>query len=353
MFEFDAVMESVRSDMARGQHETARLELEEVRFRVEGEEDRSRHAILLAECHLVLEDWQDSIDWYYRCKKLNNGRDRDMRFRSSYGLGQAFRGMSRWSSAERNLKEAVVSARTGKERDRALLQLAQGAVDVRDLAGARGYFDRISEKSLLGYESLQKSLAASGPGPKRAVELPSVPAPPIRERREWRARPLNPAGRPLPMKRPYRITIHHGADARRPPTTLSGGAERMRSYQSHHLDTKRWADIGYHYVIDGAGRIWEGREIEWQGAHAGTADLNRGNIGVCLMGNFARDEPTGRQKSSLRQLLIHLCERYRIHPRLVIGHRTILRKIPGKSTACPGRNLERYLFQLRRELPRS
>jgi len=33
----------------------------------------------------------------------------------------------------------------------------------------------------------------------------------------------------------------------------------MRSLQRYHGATLRWSDIGYHYLIDGEGNIYEGR----------------------------------------------------------------------------------------------
>ena len=87
------------------------------------------------------------------------------------------------------------------------------------------------------------------------------------------------------MSRIDRITVHHSAvHADREAQDRS--AEIIRSIQKNHQRDKGWGDIGYHYLIDREGRVWTGRPEGWQGAHAGDPQSNRGNLGVCLMGNF-------------------------------------------------------------------
>ena len=45
-----------------------------------------------------------------------------------------------------------------------------------------------------------------------------------------------------------------------------------------------WADVGYHYLVDKDGTIYEGRNIAIRGAH--TQGHNTGSAGVCLLGDF-------------------------------------------------------------------
>ena len=48
-----------------------------------------------------------------------------------------------------------------------------------------------------------------------------------------------------------------------------------------------WTDIGYHFVIDPAGTIYEGRDIRVRGAHVEGA--NTGKVGLLLLGDFQPD----------------------------------------------------------------
>ena len=82
-------------------------------------------------------------------------------------------------------------------------------------------------------------------------------------------------GQPIPNNMnhmlPVRyITIHH--DGMRAPftsTSKSSTATRLETIRKSHLrrDGGRWGDIGYHFAIDPAGRVWQGRPLMWQGAH--------------------------------------------------------------------------------------
>jgi hypothetical protein len=51
--------------------------------------------------------------------------------------------------------------------------------------------------------------------------------------------------------------VHHTASKYVPNKTE--GIAYMKSLQKYHGKTLRWSDIGYHYLIDGEGNIYEGR----------------------------------------------------------------------------------------------
>lgn len=51
-----------------------------------------------------------------------------------------------------------------------------------------------------------------------------------------------------------------------------------------HQEIYGWADIGYHFVVAPSGNIYEGRDLEYLGAH--TLDKNKGNIGIAFMGCY-------------------------------------------------------------------
>jgi hypothetical protein len=131
-----------------------------------------------------------------------------------------------------------------------------------------------------------------------------------------------------------RITIHHDAIN---SVGLIGQAEtamRLETIRMGHR-SHNWADIGYHYVIDPSGRVWEGRPLWLQGAHV--KDTNEHNIGVMCMGNFEQHQPTAAQLNSLDNFVAQLCRTHRIPVGRVYTHREL------KPTLCPGRNLQRYV----------
>jgi len=142
-----------------------------------------------------------------------------------------------------------------------------------------------------------------------------------------------------------RITVHHSAE-RVPPEldgTLAESAAAVRSIQKAHMDGKEtgYGDIGYHFVIDPYGNIFQGRDLAWQGAHASGAN-NVQNIGVCLLGNFDEEKPTQAALARCRQLLDNLRSTWRIPRRQVLTHQEL------RSTECPGKYLARWVEAYRR-----
>ncbi|MCA9321329.1 MAG: N-acetylmuramoyl-L-alanine amidase, partial [Planctomycetes bacterium] len=277
----------------------------------------------------------------------------DLNHRASLAMAECYRSIGNLNSAEQHFQDASITAPGPAAKDRVLLGLAEIEADRGQLVRAASYFERVNDGSTFGYDRMKERLAtvprAPAQGPA-ALVMPTVSSPPIHLRAEWGARPVRRAGHPVPMSRPYRITVHHAGDNRRPPLTFNDAVDRMTAYQRTHQDDNGWADIGYHFVIDGSGRIWQGRVLELQGAHAGNASLNEGNIGVCLMGNFEDDAPTPSQRESLELLVRHLIQRYGINVQAVNGHNEVRAAANHGGTSCPGRYLQDFLVQLKRRL---
>ena len=114
-------------------------------------------------------------------------------------------------------------------------------------------------------------------------------------------------------------------------------ADRVKAYQTGHQQTNHWADIGYHFVIDREGRIWEGRELSWKGAHAGNKQANENNVGVALIGNFENSDPSAAQRNSAEELITWLSLEYGISSSKIYGHGEIEKLYGIKGTCCPGR----------------
>jgi hypothetical protein len=149
------------------------------------------------------------------------------------------------------------------------------------------------------------------------------------------------------MERIDKITIHHTGGDPSWDTSPGDVASIIRKIQRYHQGELRWADIGYHYVIDRNGSIWQGRPLRYQGAHA-QGDKNRGNIGIVLLGNFYRQTLSQAQRESLVAFVTKLSDHFGILPSRIYTHQEILQ---GK-TACPGPALSRYVGEIREELRR-
>lgn len=194
-----------------------------------------------------------------------------------------------------------------------------------------------AERGLAEIETLRgtppATVARGTPGPRATSN--AIPANlSIQSRSAWNA--ASPAtGRLTAAGGPWsRITIHHSAKYSKEIGLPSNSnvASTIKDIQTVHMRDEGYGDIGYHFLIDPAGRIWQGRTLDWQGAHAGGANgtNNVGNIGICLLGDFNTEKPDPRALGALEKLVDALCERHKIARSRIYGHRQL------RSTECPG-----------------
>jgi hypothetical protein len=250
----------------------------------------------------------------------------------SYFLdGQAALGMPHLQRSRENLE-----APAQEEVD-----FLMAAVQGHSVAAAGGVLSQRLSPYLEGahLSGPQEAAAVSG-GDKIQVDI---------TRAQWGAAPMQSNWDR--MTTPYRIAIHHTAEPMT-STALSATAAEVRNVQTTHMHRDNpMADIGYHYLIDRAGRIIEGRPMYAQGAHASGTN-NVGNIGICLLGNFASQSgrgaayqvaqrPTSAQLQTLERLIDELRAIYNIERSQVQGHREL------KSTECPGDELADWVKRYR------
>ncbi|MEZ5239760.1 MAG: N-acetylmuramoyl-L-alanine amidase [Microthrixaceae bacterium] len=79
----------------------------------------------------------------------------------------------------------------------------------------------------------------------------------------------------------------------------------IRGIQAYHMDGRGWDDIGYNFVVDRYGGIWEGRgggaTEPVVGAHA--SGFNTGTVGVMLLGDFSSAQPTSASVQSAGRVI--------------------------------------------------
>jgi N-acetylmuramoyl-L-alanine amidase len=78
--------------------------------------------------------------------------------------------------------------------------------------------------------------------------------------------------------------IHHSA------TPMNAIGSRPQVYARYHIDNRGWAGIGYHFVIQPDGSIFQTNLLETVSNHVQNA--NTKSIGICLSGNFDTEKPT-------------------------------------------------------------
>ncbi len=174
---------------------------------------------------------------------------------------------------------------------------------------------------------------------------------------------------PVQYQRPKKFIIHHTAGS-------NGGNDpkaTIRAIYYYHAQILGWGDIGYNYLIDGEGNIYQGRKggdgaigahayrdsrcnvIRFGGEDEGF-DFNAGTIGIALLGNYEENSPGQKALVALVNLIAHKAVDFGISPKgqsdfqdledlpNIIGHQDV------DCTLCPGENLEAKLESIRSDV---
>ncbi|WP_422771992.1 peptidoglycan recognition family protein [Plantactinospora sp. WMMC1484] len=177
------------------------------------------------------------------------------------------------------------------------------------------------------------------------------------------------------------ITVHHtGVDEHNDDPDP---AATIRAIYYDQCVLQAWGDIGYHLLIDEAGRVYEGRHsgpdpVPVFGSAPGTGQLavngghvggyNAGNIAVCLLGRFTSRQPSPLAQQSLVMVLVALSVLGRVNPTarttyvnpvsgasgavdVIPGHRDWA-SIGAAPTECPGDTFHPYLPAVREKVAR-
>ena len=200
-----------------------------------------------------------------------------------------------------------------------------------------------------------------------------VPAPGIVTRAQWGADESKRNGSPG-FASLRKLIVHHTDTSNADPDP----AGTVRAIYAFHTGGRGWADIGYNFLVDAQGRVYEGR---WArnyaagevhngedtsgrgviGAHAEGA--NTGSVGVALLGNFTATAPTQNAINGLQSVLAWKADRHDIDPTASSNYTkydgTVLVNLPNisghrdtKSTSCPGQLLWDRLPTIRQSVKR-
>lgn len=141
-----------------------------------------------------------------------------------------------------------------------------------------------------------------------------------------------------PMNGVDRITVHHSAVIAAGVRNKADAARMLNSFRNGHVN-QGWADIGYHYIIDPQGNVWEGRPARFQGAHV--KENNEHNLAIMCMGSYDQERPTSAMLAALDGFVADRMRAYNVPISRVYTHQEL------RSTECPGRNLQGYMIATR------
>ncbi|MDQ1633188.1 MAG: hypothetical protein QOC80_3160 [Frankiaceae bacterium] len=202
-----------------------------------------------------------------------------------------------------------------------------------------------------------------------AARAPGV-APPIITRGGWGADESLRSFNPNCAKPDYGTTVkmgfvHHTDNANTYSAADVPGI--LRGIYAYHVKSNRWCDVGYNYLVDRFGRIFEGRfggiTMPVIGAHTGGYNLD--TFGTSLIGTFTSVAPPAAMMNSLADLFAWKLGSYYRNPqgktvltaaafagnRYPTGTRVTLNTISGHRdadlTSCPGDRAYALLPSLR------
>lgn len=201
------------------------------------------------------------------------------------------------------------------------------------------------------------------PAPPPAALGAPAGQPPVVSRAQWGADESLRRGAPT-FAPVAKIVVHHTVT----PNDDPDPASTVRAIYAYHVRANGWADVGYNFLVDAAGRVYEGRwarayapgesptgesagGLGVVGAHA--SSNNEGSVGVALLGDFTRRPPSAAAMDAVTRLLAWEADRHGIDPLgsatwsggrtlpTIVGHRDV------GSTSCPGDRLYAGLPALR------
>src|SRR5438876_7080380 len=199
-----------------------------------------------------------------------------------------------------------------------------------------------------------------------ARRLTIANAPPIIPRLSWGADESIRRAPPQYATAINFAVVHHTAGSN--DYTAAQSAAIVRGIELYHVEGNGWNDIGYNFLVDKYGQVFEGRyggvDKAVIGAHA--EGFNAGSFGVSVLGSYGSAGISAAAKASLEQLLAWKLDLAHIdplstliwpsggNPRFPVGVPVVIRAISGHRdtgfTDCPGDAFYAELPQIAKEV---
>jgi hypothetical protein len=189
--------------------------------------------------------------------------------------------------------------------------------------------------------------------PVRTLSLAGAPL--IIPRSSWGANELIKRGAPRYADRLGFAVVHHTAGGN--GYSRAQSAAIVRAIQLYHVRGNGWNDVGYNFLVDKYGQVFEGRaggvDRNVIGAHA--EGFNTGSAGVAVLGNYQNAKLPAAAELALSRLIAWRLDVAHVDPqssfdwisqgnprfrsglpvamRAIVGHRDV------GFSACPGSNV--------------
>ncbi|MCW2831055.1 MAG: hypothetical protein JWP31_1747 [Aeromicrobium sp.] len=182
------------------------------------------------------------------------------------------------------------------------------------------------------------------------TQAATVASPRIISRSAWGASNSGSCDSPLYGSTTRGAVIHHTAGNN--SYDRSESAAIVKATQAFHMKARQWCDIGYNFLVDKYGQIFEGRAggttKPVRAAHSGNLAVNMETMGVSLMGTFDTIAPSDAMKTAVVDLVAWRFAQYGLKAKgtYSLGGKTLNRIAAHRnvvSTECPGASAYAWL----------
>ncbi|MFF3849391.1 N-acetylmuramoyl-L-alanine amidase [Streptomyces sp. NPDC002328] len=190
-------------------------------------------------------------------------------------------------------------------------------------------------------ESASPSDSPTAPPPPEAPPS-TVPKPPITPRSGWSADESLNSEAPvyLPGGRIKAVTVHHTAQSN--TYTCAEAPSVINGIHTYDVKTLGWKDIGYNFIVDKCGTVYEGRkggvDLPVVGAHA--YGFNSQSTGIAVLGTYTDSVPSQAAMASVARVAAWKLGQYGVDPQ---GTTTLTAAVAGSNLArkswAPGAEL--------------
>ena len=163
------------------------------------------------------------------------------------------------------------------------------------------------------------------------------------------------------------VFVHHTADSAG-TADCAGSAAHVRAILAYHVKSRGWLDIGYNFLVDQCGTLFEGRKggVDKAVVGAHTYGFNSDSAGIVVLGTYTQDGISDAARKTIAQVSAAKLTQYGFDPATTgqLRERATDGKFPvntlvtfnriaghrdGVNTVCPGDGLYAQLPAIRIE----
>ncbi|MFH8398307.1 peptidoglycan recognition protein [Streptomyces anulatus] len=163
--------------------------------------------------------------------------------------------------------------------------------------------------------SASPTTPTASPSPTLPPAPPStVPQPPIVSRAAWKADESLSTEAPDYLDQVKAVFVHHTAQTN--AYSCADSAAIVRGLHTYHVQSNGWKDLGYNFIVDKCGTVFEGRkggvDRPVMGAH--TYGFNRDTTGIAVIGMYTDTKAATAATTSVARVAAWKLGQYKADP---------------------------------------